>query len=186
MNTPLRLGISACLLGEKVRYDGGHKLDRSLKEAFDRYVEWVPVCPEVECGLSVPREPMRLVGDPATPRLVTEVSGVDHTERMHRWTQKKLSSLEKMGLCGFVFKSRSPSSGLRRVKVYSGLGEAPRLGRGLFAAAFVERFPHLPVEDEERLADPKVRENFIERLFVVGRQHSLSPHPAESMLRNRW
>ena len=115
----IKLGISSCLLGNKVRYDGGHKLDHFLTDTLGAYVDWVPVCPEVESGLSVPREAMHLVGDPGAPRLVTIRSGVDHTSRMRRWAHEKVTALAAEDLCGFVFKSRSPSSGMRGVKIYS-------------------------------------------------------------------
>jgi uncharacterized protein YbgA (DUF1722 family)/uncharacterized protein YbbK (DUF523 family) len=161
-----RIGISSCLLGNNVRYDGGHKLDRYLVDLLGKHVRWVPVCPEVECGLSVPRESMRLVGDPASPRLLTTRSGTDLTERMERWARQRSVDLERQDLCGFVFKSRSPSSGLRGIKVYDEKGNPTRRGQGMFARAFTERLPHLPVEDEGRLNDPGLRENFIERVFV--------------------
>ena len=165
----IRLGISSCLLGENVRYNGGHKLDRYLHDTLGRFVEWVPVCPEVECGLGIPRESMRLVGDPADPRLITTKSGVDHTERMERWSTRRLDELAGQDLCGFVFKSASPSSGLKGVKVYDEKGSPSRRGVGLFARAFTERFALLPVEDDGRLNDPGIRENFIERVFVFRR-----------------
>jgi uncharacterized protein YbgA (DUF1722 family) len=112
---------------------------------------------------------MRLVGDPESPRLVTRSSGIDHTERMQTWADKKLKGLEKGDLCGFIFKSRSPSSGYKGVKVYSALGMPGRKGTGIFAAAFIKQFPLVPVEDEGRLHDPQLRENFIERIFVFQR-----------------
>jgi uncharacterized protein YbgA (DUF1722 family)/uncharacterized protein YbbK (DUF523 family) len=165
----IRLGISTCLLGQQVRYDGGHKWDRFLTDTLGKYVEFVPVCPEVECGLDVPREAMRLVGDPQNPRLVTVRTGVDHTERMLNWAQTRLVELKKEDLCGFVFKSDSPSSGMERVKVYAPSGTPARTGVGLFARAFMEHFPLLPVEDEGRLHDPVLRENFIEAIFTLKR-----------------
>jgi uncharacterized protein YbgA (DUF1722 family)/uncharacterized protein YbbK (DUF523 family) len=165
----IRLGISSCLLGEKVRYDGGHKLDHFLADTLGSYIDWVPVCPEVESGMSVPREAMHLVGDPEAPRLVTTRSGVDHTSRMRQWANKKVTALAAADLCGFVFKSRSPSSGMRGVKIYSPEGIPVSTGSGIFAKAFQDRFPLLPVEDEGRLHDPSLRENFIERIFVYKR-----------------
>ena len=169
----LHLGISTCLLGERVRYDGGHKRDRFLTDLLGRYVEWVPVCPEVECGLPTPRESMRLVGDPAHPRLVAPRSGADYTEQMARWAESRLDALAALGLHGFVFKKNSPSSGRFRVKVYDAHGVPSPVGVGLFAQAFVERFPHLPTEEEGRLHDPNLRENFIERIFVACRWQRL-------------
>lgn len=163
------LGISSCLLGNNVRYDGGHKLDHFLVDTLGQYVDWVPVCPEVECGLPVPREAMHLVGDPDDPRLVTMRTGKDHTARMKRWAQKKTAELEKAELCGFVFKSRSPSSGMRGVKIYTEAGMPNSTGSGIFAHAFMKQFPLLPVEDEGRMHDPGLRENFIEQVFVYRR-----------------
>jgi uncharacterized protein YbgA (DUF1722 family)/uncharacterized protein YbbK (DUF523 family) len=165
----IKIGISACLLGEKVRYDGQHKLDHFLKDTLGQFVEWIPVCPEVECGLSVPREAMRLEGDPAAPRLMTIRTRVDLTEKMHSWTLRRIKELEKEELCGYVFKSKSPSSGMERVKVYNDKGVPRKVGSGLFAKAFMERFPELPAEDEGRMHDPVLRENFIERAFVFSR-----------------
>ena len=165
----IKLGISTCLLGEPVRYDGGHKLDRFLRDTLGQYVDFVPVCPEVECGFGVPRESMRLVGDPASPRLVTVRSGMDYTDRMLTWARKRVVELEKEALCGFIFKSDSPSSGMERIKVY-GEKEVPvRKGIGMFARVFREHFPHVPVEDDGRLHDPALRENFIERIFALKR-----------------
>ncbi|MBE0618488.1 MAG: DUF523 and DUF1722 domain-containing protein [Proteobacteria bacterium] len=165
----VRLGISACLLGQPGRYDGQHKLDRYLRDTLGAYVEWVPVCPEVECGLPVPREAMRLVGDPQQPRLVTNRTGVDHTERMLSWAAGRVAELESEDLCGFVFKSGSPSSGMERVKVYGEKGMPEKVGVGLFARAFMEHFPLLALEEEGRLHDPVLRENFIERVFTYRR-----------------
>jgi uncharacterized protein YbgA (DUF1722 family)/uncharacterized protein YbbK (DUF523 family) len=165
----VRLGISSCLLGESVRYDGGHKHDRYLTDTLGRYIEYVPVCPEVECGLPIPRESMRLVGDPESPRLLTSRTGVDKTEQMQSWVRRRVVELEREGLCGFIFKSNSPSSGMERVKVYNEKGMPSKKGVGLFARAFMEHFPLLPVEDEGRLHDPKLRENFIERVFALKR-----------------
>ncbi len=163
----IRVGISTCLLGQNVRYDGGHKLDRFLTETLGRYVEYVPVCPEVECGLPVPREAMRLVGEVDAPLLVTIRTRLDHTERMLSWARRRVRELEAEGLCGFIFKHGSPSSGMERVKVYSEGGMPSKSGVGLFARIFMEHFPLLPVEEEGRLHDPKLRENFIERLFTL-------------------
>jgi uncharacterized protein YbgA (DUF1722 family)/uncharacterized protein YbbK (DUF523 family) len=165
----IRLGISTCLLGERVRYDGGHKLDRYLVHTLGRYVEWVPVCPETEMGLSVPREAMRLVGDPDYPRLVTVQTGIDQTDRMLAWARARVEQLAHEGLHGFVFKKNSPSSGLYRVKVYNDQGVPERTGRGLFARAFTRRFRLLPVEEEGRLHDWRLRENFIDCVFTYRR-----------------
>jgi uncharacterized protein YbgA (DUF1722 family)/uncharacterized protein YbbK (DUF523 family) len=165
----IRLGISACLLGEPVRYDGGHKLDRFLTETLGQYVEYVPVCPEVECGLPVPRESMHLEGDSEAPRLVMSRTKQDMTARMVEWAGERVIALEQEGLCGFIFKSNSPSSGMERVRVYNEKGLPVKSGVGIFARIFMEHFSLLPVEDEGRLHDPELRENFIERIFTLKR-----------------
>jgi uncharacterized protein YbbK (DUF523 family) len=177
---PLRLGISSCLLGIRVRYDGGHKLDRRLRDTLGTFVEWVPVCPEVEYGLSVPREALRLVGDPANPRLVTIRSGVDHTDGMKAWATRRLDALASEKLCGFVFKSRSPSCGMRQIDVCTPGGGAPAAsGAGIFARALIARFPTLPVEDETRFSDPDRRGRFVGRLREMARLEQ-SGRPARS------
>lgn len=173
MGEKIKLGISTCLLGEKVRYDGGHKHDRYITGTLGLYFDWVPVCPEVECGLGTPREAMRLVGDPAAPRLVTIRSRVDHTERMLAWGRRRLAELEAEELCGYIFKSKSPSSGMERVKVYDDEGMPNPVGVGLWARMLMDRFPLLPVEEEGRLHDPVLRESFIERVFVMQRWRAL-------------
>ncbi|MGW8195724.1 MAG: YbgA family protein, partial [Desulforhopalus sp.] len=165
----IRIGVSSCLLGNPVRYDGGHKHDRYITGTLGTYFQFVPVCPEVECGLSIPREAMRLVGDPDAPRLVTNKTGVDHTDRMNDWAKKRVNELAEENLCGFIFKSKSPSSGMERVKVYDANNVPRAIGVGLFARAFKERFPLLPVEEEGRLHDLILRENFIESVFVYRR-----------------
>jgi uncharacterized protein YbgA (DUF1722 family)/uncharacterized protein YbbK (DUF523 family) len=169
MLTKIRLGISSCLLGQKVRYDGGQKLDHFITETLGKFVEFVPVCPEVECGLGIPREAMHLAAAPDGPRLVTVRTGVDHTERMRAWARKRVVELEQEDLCGFIFKSDSPSSGMERVKIYSPKGMADKTGVGLFAQEFMQYFPLLPVEEEGRLHDPGLRENFLESLFTMKR-----------------
>ena len=165
----IKLGISTCLLGENVRFDGGHKLDRYLTDTLGQFVEYVPVCPEVECGFGVPRESFRLVGDPGNPRLVTSRTNQDHTERMAAWAKKRVAELEKENLCGFIFKSGSPSSGMERVRMYDHNGVPSKVGVGIFARIFMDHFPLLPVEEEGRLHDPRLRENFIERIFALKR-----------------
>ena len=169
MLTKIKLGLSSCLLGGKVRYDGGHKLDRFITDTLGQFVEFVPVCPEVECGLGIPREAMHLVASPEGPRLVTVRTQVDYTERLLAWARKRVVELEREDLCGFIFKSGSPSSGMERVKIYYGKGEPARTGVGMFAREFMQHFPLLPVEDEGRLHDPALRENFLERLFTLKR-----------------
>ena len=173
MKGRIKLGISSCLLGNKVRYDGGHKLDPFLVNTLGQFVEYVPVCPEVESGFPVPREAFRLVGDSNHPRLVTRQGGVDSTPQMEHWIEKKLPLLEKEELCGFIFKSRSPSSGMERVKVYNDKGMAEKNGVGIFARALMARLPLLPTEEEGRLQDIHLRENFIVRVFTYRRWQEL-------------
>ena len=169
----LRLGISRCLLGDEVRFDGGHKRDNFLTDVLGPYVEWIPVCPEVEAGLGTPREAMRLVGDPAHPRLLTIKSGQDHTRSLEKMTTGRLAELGSSDLSGFVFKRGSPSCGLERVRVYTEKGMPSHTGAGIFARAFAEQFPLIPVEEEGRLCDAPLRENFIERIFCYRRYQDL-------------
>jgi uncharacterized protein YbgA (DUF1722 family)/uncharacterized protein YbbK (DUF523 family) len=165
---PLRLGISMCLLGREVRHDGGHKRDRFLTDTLGQWVEWVPVCPEVELGLGIPREPIRLEGTAASPRLVAPASGTDHTAAMTRFARARVEQLAGLGLAGYVLKKDSPSCGMERVRVH-GRRAVARTGVGMFARALMERLPLLPVEEEGRLHDPRLRENFIERAFAYAR-----------------
>lgn len=164
----VRLGVSACLLGEPVRYDGGHKRDAFLTDVLAAHVEWVPVCPEVEIGLGVPRPTLRLQGRSEAPRLVQEATGEDLTARMQTYAEARVRELARLELDGYVFKRASPSCGLFRVRVYRG-GMPHADGRGLFAAALVARLPWLPVEEEGRLTNPGLREHFIERVFAMAR-----------------
>jgi uncharacterized protein YbbK (DUF523 family)/uncharacterized protein YbgA (DUF1722 family) len=169
---PIRVGISTCLLGERVRFDGGHKRDLFLVETLGRYVEWVSVCPEVEAGLGVPRESMRLRRIEGRVRLVTTKTGIDHTDALLRHATRRVAALRAHDLCGYVLKRSSPSCGMERVKVYGRDGPIAT-GRGLFAEALLEAFPHLPVEEEGRLQEPRLRENFVERIFAYGRLRSM-------------
>ncbi|MBI2161497.1 MAG: DUF523 and DUF1722 domain-containing protein [Candidatus Rokubacteria bacterium] len=177
----IRLGVSACLLGAEVRYDGGHKKDAFLTDTLGPFVEWVPVCPEVEIGLGVPRDALRLAGDDAAPRLVVQKTGEDLTARMRRYAETKTRQLEALGLHGYVLKRASPSCGLFRVRVYRERGR-PNGGRGLYADALVRRFPALPVEEDGRLGDAAIRENFIERVFAFARWRAFleaTPRPRD-------
>jgi uncharacterized protein YbbK (DUF523 family) len=163
-----RIGISACLLGQEVRYDGGHKRDRWLTEVLGPLVEWVPVCPEVEIGMGVPRETVRLVriSENGAVRMMTTVTGVDHTDTMERWASVRLDELAREELSGYILKKDSPSCGMEGVKIYDAGATPHETGRGLFADALMRRFPSLPVEDERRLADPGIRERFLARVFA--------------------
>jgi len=177
--------VSACLLGERVRYDAGHKRDLFLTDVLGRHVQWVEVCPEVEAGFGTPREPMRLVlaraevrgrGEPFSPEnlsLVVTKTGADVTERLRRYAARKAEFLVAQQLSGFVLKKDSPSCGMERVKVYPIHGMPERAGRGLFAQALIAALPNLPVEEEGRLSDPRLRENFIERVFAYQRLRQL-------------
>ncbi len=162
----VRIGVSSCLMGRTVRYDGGHKRDAFLVETFGRFVEWVEVCPEVEAGLGTPREPIRLVREGEQVRLLGVESATDHTDRMRRWAAARVGALARASLDGFILKKNSPSCGLEGVKVYRPGAGTSRDGRGLFAEALISRLPLLPVEDEERLANPRLRDPFVERVFA--------------------
>jgi uncharacterized protein YbgA (DUF1722 family)/uncharacterized protein YbbK (DUF523 family) len=172
---PIRIGVSTCLLGSSVRWDGGHKRDAFLVDRLGPFVEWVPVCPEVEIGLGVPREPIHLArergGGPL--RLVASRSGTDWTARMQRFGERRARELEGLDLCGYVLKKGSPSCGLERVPVRNAAGMPEKNGRGLFAAALLDAAPLLPVEEEGRLTDPRLREGWIERVFAYRRLRSL-------------
>jgi uncharacterized protein YbgA (DUF1722 family)/uncharacterized protein YbbK (DUF523 family) len=184
---PIRIGISACLLGQQVRYDGGHKRDPFLIETLGPHVVWVPVCPEVEVGMGTPRESVQLVHDragrrhndgPVPVRLVAPKSGTDWTDRMTAYSRARVAKLARLDLSGYVLKKDSPSCGMTRVKVHGPGRTAERTGTGLFAAALREALPTLPVEEEGRLCDPRLRENFIERVFAYRRLRTL--------LHGRW
>ncbi len=170
---PVRVGISSCLLGAAVRFDGGHKRDAFLTETFGRFVEWVPVCPEMECGLGTPREPMRLVRVGGDIRLLTVKTGVDRTEQLLHYAAERTAQLATQDLCGFVLKKDSPSCGMERVKIYDRGTIPSKSGRGLFAATLADRCPDLPIEEEGRLSDPRLRDNFVERVFAYGRLRTL-------------
>ena len=173
MLKPIKIGISSCLMGTKVRYDGGHSHDRFLTQTLGLFAEYVPVCPEVECGMPTPREAVRLVGDSENPRLVTQKTAMDKTRQMTTWIKGRLKGLAEEDLCGFIFRSKSPSSGLYRIRVYGDDGIVRKNGTGLFAKAFKKAFPRIPVEEAGRLHDPKLRENFIESIFSLQRWRKL-------------
>jgi uncharacterized protein YbgA (DUF1722 family)/uncharacterized protein YbbK (DUF523 family) len=170
----IRVGVSACLLGQEVRYNGGHARDRYVVGTLADYLTLVPVCPEEEVGMGTPRETVRLVGDSAAPRMLAPKSGEDWTDRMNRYSARRVKELAAEDLCGFVFKKGSPSCGVFRVKVYTDSGNlAIPPGRGLFAAAFAQRYPLAPIEEEGRLHDARLRENFLERVFAYRRLKNL-------------
>jgi len=170
---PIRIGISSCLLGEAVRFDGGHKRDSFLTGTFGRFVEWVPVCPEVESGFGTPRPAMRLVREKGNVRLLTVKTAVDLTAPMVTYAERRVAELSSENLSGYVLKKDSPSCGLERVKIYDPNGVPARTGQGLFASRLAERFPDLPMEEEGRLSDPRLRDNFVERVFAYWRLRGL-------------
>jgi len=169
----IRIGVSSCLLGEQVRFDGGHKRDRFLTDRLGGYVSWVPVCPEFEVGMGIPRPTLRLVRHDDGVRMQESDSGRDHTASMERYTKRRVAALRKLDLCGYVLKRDSPSCGMERVKIYAEKGMPRREGRGLFAEALIAALPWLPVEEEGRLHDAALRENFIERVFACRRLRNL-------------
>lgn len=174
--TPIRIGVSACIIGQEVRFNGGHKLSSFVHDELGPKVEFVPVCPEVEMGLTVPRETIRLVRKEGheRPRLVAPKSGTDHTERMRAFASRKVEELSKMGLSGFIVQKGSPSCGMERVKVYSPEGGMPaRNERGVFTRELMQRMPQLPIEEDGRLNDPALREHFLERIFAHKRLENL-------------
>jgi len=174
-----RVGVSACLLGQAVRYNGGHKRDALLTEALGPHVEWIPVCPEVELGMGTPRPPIRLERqDGREIRLVMPSTGGDYTDAMRAFAGRRVETLTEMGLDGYVLKQGSPSCGMERVEVH-GAGAPSQDGRGLFAEVLIARLPRLPVEEEGRLRDPLLRESFLARVFDHYRRrtgHSRLPH----------
>lgn len=172
----IQIGISACVVGQEVRFDGGHKLSRFIRDTLGVYVEFVPVCPEVDIGLGVPRETLRLVrGKGSQPLLLAPKTGTGHTTKMLAYSRSKVSELSKLDLCGYIVQSGSPSCGMERIRIYPAKpGGAPtKDGRGLFTQVLMEKLPLLPVEETGRLNDPLLRENFIERAFAYRRLRHL-------------
>ncbi len=176
-STPIRIGVSMCLLGERVRYDGGHKHDRFLSDTLGQFFEWVPVCPEVELGLGTPREAVHLIQRGDEIHLVGHQTGTDHTVAMQSYARRRVKQLARLRLSGYILKKDSPSCGVERVRVHHGHGRVTRAGRGLFAAALATRFGNLPIEEEGRLCDPRLRENWIERVFAYHRLQALWATP---------
>ena len=167
---PIKIGVSSCIIGEEVRWNGGHARQRWLTDVFWDFVDYVPVCPEVEVGMGVPRPTVRLERHGSGIRMIDPKNEVDWTAAMNRLSRSRASEMESHDLCGFVLKKNSPTCGLERVKVvHEGGGGASKDGQGLFASALVHRFPHLPIEEEGRLNDPQIRENFVERVFAFRR-----------------
>jgi uncharacterized protein YbbK (DUF523 family)/uncharacterized protein YbgA (DUF1722 family) len=177
MAEAIRVGVSSCLLGQKVRYDGGHKRHDFVADILGAHVVFVPVCPEVELGLGTPRQTLRLIRKDDDVRLIM-ANGHDYTAAMRAFARKRVEQLKDDDLSGYVLKKDSPSCGLTRVKVYEDTGIPFKNGRGVYADALLARWPHLPVEEEGRLQDEALRENFLERLSAY--------HRLQTLFRGRW
>lgn len=174
MNNKIKVGVSSCLLGEKVRWNAGHKQDKYIREVLARYFEYVPICPEMEVGMGVPRETVALYGDMENSRMISKKTKTDWTKPMQIYIKDRINSLSNEDLCGYIFKSKSPSCGIGRVPVYAEMGSnKAKHGPGKFAQAFINKYPLIPTEDEGRLNDPKIRENFIVRVFSLHRFQNL-------------
>lgn len=170
MNNRIKIGVSSCLIGEKVRWNGDHKQDRYIKDTLAKYFEYVPVCPEVEVGMGTPRETVPLYGTPKNPKMLGKKTQTDWTGKMNKYIKDRIKNLSKDDLCGYIFKSKSPSCGLGRIPIYDEYDKSKaRHGGGLFANTFIKTNPFVPTKDEGRLHDPKIRENFIVRVFSFSR-----------------
>ncbi|BCS87736.1 YbgA family protein [Pseudodesulfovibrio sediminis] len=174
MSETIRIGVSACLAGEKVRYDRSHHHDRYLTKILAKYVEFIPLCPEIACGMGIPREKLRQVECADTIRLIGYESGDDLTETMTQWADRVLPGLDDEELCGFVVKPESPSCGVKRAKIYSTTGAPPKRGMGFFTTMLTQHAPLLPIVNSEQLHNPLLRENFIRRIFVLKRWRELT------------
>ncbi len=174
----IRIGISSCLLGEQVRYNGAGKRDAYINDVLGPFVEFIPVCPEVEVGMPVPREAIRLQTQDSSVRLVGSSSGTDHTARMQKYSRRKARELAKLDLCGYLLKKDSPSCGMERVRLYEESGRPRKSGVGMFAHQLMASFPELPFEEEGRMHDARLRENFLERVFAYKR--------LQDLFRGRW
>jgi len=179
---PIRVGISSCLLGDKVRHDGGHKRDAFVNDLLGLAFTWVRVCPEVEAGMGIPRESVRLTGGADRPRMIGHQTGKDYTRVMESYSRTRVRAIAGMNLSGYILKARSPSCGMERVKLYGTSGPKGQT-RGIFARHLLAHLPHLPVEEEGRLHDPVLRENFVERVFCYRRwQDLLEEGPTRAMI----
>ena len=168
-----KIAISACLLGAEVRFNGGHKESRLCSQTLNQHFEFVPLCPEVAIGLGIPRQPVRLVGNPAQPQAVGTVdSTLNVTRPLHDYGVEMAAA--HTDICGYIFMQKSPSCGLERVKVYQDGGRPAELsGRGIYAQAFCDAHPDLPVEEDGRLNDPVLRENFMTRVYAYSAWQAL-------------
>ncbi len=170
---PLRLGVSTCLLGENVRFDAGHARDRFVTDTLGQWIEFVPVCPEVEIGMTIPRPAIRLVDEGNGVQLIAPSTGEEFTDQMHSYSAKRVAELQKLDLDGYILKKGSPSCGMERIKTYTKGMPSRTKQAGLFAEALMKLWPALPVEEDGRLNDPALRENFIERVFSRNRWRGL-------------
>jgi len=169
---PIRLGVSSCLLGTSVRYDGGHKHDPYLTDVLGEFLEWVPVCPEFEIGLGVPRPTIQLENGDPHPQLIEPISGEVLTGRMESYARKRLTEIEEFGMDGFILKSRSPSCGVEGVKVFRHDEPPARNGIGIFARVLMKRWPDFPVAEEVWFSDPDRRKEFLERVLEQHRERT--------------
>jgi len=168
----IKIGVSACLLGKKVRFDGGHKRSRFITDSLAGHFEFVAFCPEVAIGMGTPRQPIRLVGDDRNPQAVgVKTPELNVSQPLRNYGSKIAGNIHQ--LCGFIFKKDSPSCGMERVKVYNDKGIPERTGTGLFAREIIKAHPLLPVEEEGRLNDAELRDNFITRVYVYARWKAL-------------
>ena len=171
------------MLGEKTRYDGAHTWDQFITRVLGKWVEFVSVCPEVECGFGVPREPLRLVSNRESSRLISVHTQQDYTPRMLQWARKRMVTLKKEDIWGFILKSKSPSCGIERVKVYDKNGVAINRGRGLFARVLSEYLLLVPLTDEKGIHNPKTFKNFMDKIFVFRRWRAfLEKDPSQDRL----
>lgn len=174
MKNKIKIGVSSCLIGEKVRWNGDHKQNHYVREVLANYFEYVSICPEMEVGMGVPRETVALYGNLEESRMISKKTQTDWTQPMQKYIKSRLNTLTHDNFCGYIFKSKSPSCGLGRVPVYSEFGSHNvRHGPGMFAQAFTNKFPLVPTEDEGRLNDPRIRENFIVKVFSFFRLQEL-------------
>ncbi|MFH1132560.1 MAG: DUF523 domain-containing protein [Pseudomonadota bacterium] len=169
LTIPIKLGVSACLLGQNVRYDGKNKRYPLLKNLFDREIVWIPVCPEVELGLGTPRSRIRLEKVQDSVRLVMPATGEDLTDAMENYARRRVSELRAENICGFVFKSSSPSCGMRRVPIYSGELAHNEEGAGAFVRVLIEQWANLPIEEESGLMEPNLQKSFVEKVLAGSR-----------------
>jgi uncharacterized protein YbbK (DUF523 family) len=168
----IKVGISSCLLGEQVRYDGGHRKNDYITDVLADYFEFLPFCPEVSIGLGIPRETIRLELINDEVRCVgSETANLDVTEQLYSAADNE--KIWHQDLCGYIFKRGSPSCGMEKVKLYTDK-EVSRNGVGLYAQRLMQNFPYLPVEEEGRLEDPRLRENFIQRVYLLSRWKRLN------------